>query len=1287
MDFIRYTIIPALVFVIFLLVLLFDNLMLTFFNISMSYNQKNKNKQLRKLYYLLFCIAFSAASFGGGLHKATFAQNDLFQTGYFLKNVPGLITDYNGQPIRYFADHKGVCVFFTDAGPVYKLVKVDEKAAKKIYEERDREKKLEIENDGAKENKNDENPRIPIHISFTTVHWIGANPRPLIEAVGKNTGTYNYLAGKSKEDMHSIVTEGYKKIVYHDMYPGIDIEYTFPDKGGIEYDLIVHPGADAGMIKMEYTGGARSIETGANGDMTIHTETGDILEHAPVSRMANGQPVASAFNVQGTRVSFALPRGYDHSSTLTIDPWVNVLTQLTVQNLGADVDYDVPGNLYVYGAGGASSVDINAADYEKVAKFNAAGTFLWVFNGSVPAVGWTTIDPTFSLDLLGNMKVDRINETVYVGCGFNANGAQVVRLDNNGVYNNFISNQNPSLREVWSFVQNCATGAIIPMGGGTSSNLNLAIITPSTGAVAINNFTGIPYTVTGGGFFSSTVTSGNGQDVVSGAEDSLENLFVVMANVYTTPQVNNAMYQVNSTYNGNIWGPVATGFNSFTEAQTMPAYDNTNGNSSNNFNALAVNMSYLYFYDGQNLAAYSKANGTRVGTATTVPGANMLYQGGIAVDRCNNVYVGQVGQILTYTFNGSTFTQGVSISLGAGFTGAAVMDIRYNALNNLLYVTGAGFAGTYSAVPSRTCLVGIPYTDTLKMISLISAPCSYPEAVINVTPGQTIPFNPQFTYVWQDSLGNILQQHGPGAALTDTFLPTSTGKYTIQVELNENCGLNSDLTVFYINSRDSLTPWPADTTICPNQPVTLTAIPCAPGGAYLWSPGGATTSSITVTPASSTNYIVKYTPLSGQGSPISDTIPVTVVNAVTVTVNNDTVCNGQPATLTAAPTIPGGTYSWTPGGATTSSITVTTAANSTITYTVTYTTVHCGTATGSGTITTGPNAGPDQSITCYPTGNTVTMGAIGAGTWTASAGNTGTATITNPSSPTTTITGFSGVGTYNFVWTVGACTDTAAVSVSNTPLVIDSTIQNDSCYGYNDGQIALTVIPASPNYTYTWSNGGTTSTITGLPPGNNYSVTVANLSSGCSATGGPYTITSPGPDSLSITPLDTTIALGDTIQLASTVMGGYPAITYSWTPTNGLSCTNCANPILVPTVVDTVTTPYILTITYNNNCTVSDTSYIRAEAFNLFATPDAFTPNGDNVNDTFKILAISVKEFRLTIYNRWGGLLFEATDINSGWDGTYQGKPQPEGTYLFFFTLTHLNGKTESQEGSLTLLR
>ncbi len=81
-----------------------------------------------------------------------------------------------------------------------------------------------------------------------------------------------------------------------------------------------------------------------------------------------------------------------------------------------------------------------------------------------------------------------------------------------------------------------------------------------------------------------------------------------------------------------------------------------------------------------------------------------------------------------------------------------------------------------------------------------------------------------------------------------------------------------------------------------------------------------------------------------------------------------------------------------------------------------------------------PNAGADKNVNCitFP-GGSASMSASGTGTWSAQAGNPGTATITSPASPTTTITNFSAAGTYNFIWTIGSCTDTASVFVTAKP--------------------------------------------------------------------------------------------------------------------------------------------------------------------------------------------------------------------------------------------------------------
>src|SRR5205814_5579940 len=115
------------------------------------------------------------------------------------------------------------------------------------------------------------------------------------------------------------------------------------------------------------------------------------------------------------------------------------------------------------------------------------------------------------------------------------------------------------------------------------------------------------------------------------------------------------------------------------------------------------------------------------------------------------------------------------------------------------------------------------------------------------------------------------------------------------------------------------------------QSATLTATPSTGGGTYLWAPGGQTTSSITVSPPSTTTYTVTYS-LGGCSNTGSGT--VTVNSAPTVTVNSQTICAGQSATLTATPATGGGTYLWPPDGQTTTSINV--APASPTTYTITY---------------------------------------------------------------------------------------------------------------------------------------------------------------------------------------------------------------------------------------------------------------------------------------------------------------------------------------------------------------
>ncbi len=87
--------------------------------------------------------------------------------------------------------------------------------------------------------------------------------------------------------------------------------------------------------------------------------------------------------------------------------------------------------------------------------------------------------------------------------------------------------------------------------------------------------------------------------------------------------------------------------------------------------------------------------------------------------------------------------------------------------------------------------------------------------------------------------------------------------------------------------------------------------------------------------------------------------------------------------------------------------------------------------------------------------------------------------------------------------------------------------------------------------------------------------------------------------------------------------------------------------------------------------------------------PTAFTPNGDGLNDVFRIG--NIKYDRLddfSIYNRWGQLVYHNTyDPTQGWDGTFNGVKQDMGTYFYNIVITTPNGKTKNFKGEVILMR
>jgi gliding motility-associated-like protein len=89
----------------------------------------------------------------------------------------------------------------------------------------------------------------------------------------------------------------------------------------------------------------------------------------------------------------------------------------------------------------------------------------------------------------------------------------------------------------------------------------------------------------------------------------------------------------------------------------------------------------------------------------------------------------------------------------------------------------------------------------------------------------------------------------------------------------------------------------------------------------------------------------------------------------------------------------------------------------------------------------------------------------------------------------------------------------------------------------------------------------------------------------------------------------------------------------------------------------------------------------------LVYMPDAFSPDGDKINDTFAPIGQFIDKSRLIIYNRWGQILFETGNATDGWDGTVNGQPAVEGTYVYRLEITDSLGKNFVKTGTVFLAR
>lgn len=272
----------------------------------------------------------------------------------------------------------------------------------------------------------------------------------------------------------------------------------------------------------------------------------------------------------------------------------------------------------------------------------------------------------------------------------------------------------------------------------------------------------------------------------------------------------------------------------------------------------------------------------------------------------------------------------------------------------------------------------------------------------------------------------------------------------------------------------------------------------------------------------------------------------------------------------------------------------------------------------------------------------------------------------------------SGIYVVNYVKADGCpTTDTLLVTIYPMP-VPDIT---NGCK--NEGMVQLSVSNNNKNvYQYrTYSQSGDLlSTVQ-----SDHGIGLANLSDGsysvqilagdCDTTFH-FVITS-YPDPVISVSDDTTIVAGRSVRLQAA-----GASSYRWQPTQWLDNPASATPVSRPQQDITYT------VTGYNTYGCKATADVRITLRESILIPNAFSPNGDGINDEFRIAEYGFHKLAaFRVFNRFGEEVFYTVDPDQGWNGYYKNKPADLGTYYFYITLHSAVGEEKTFKGDLTLIR
>ncbi len=1205
--------------------------------------------------FFLFVLAGKNYAGNGSVSPDVLSKYKDYNTGLkgvgFIENK-GQFCDTKGNPasnVLFKATEMGLDLYITKKGVTYVLLQQNETSRPT--------------------KKDDDTPPAPEKVSYQSLridmNLVGAKilASNIISEDPSFSDGINYFLAHCPKGIMGV--KAYHKVTIKNVYPGIDwVLYDSPGKG-LKSEFIVHPYSNPNQIRMHWKGVEKLSTDEKQTVLSIQTRMG-ILKEGEISsfRKDDNSNIPTTYRIIKNTVGFNIA-SYDKSRTLVIDPPMKLWWATTYGGNNAD---------YIYSTAIDNANNLLCTGFTQSTDFPvllAAGTYSQAFSGNKDVIilkfnnlgvrQWATVYGG-SLEDCGTSITSDANNNIYVvgytsSIGFpvhNLTGAYNQATITGTAQDGFILKFRPNGAIVWaSLYGGSAWDQATSVAYDGSHGIFMSMNTYSSNLVINNPPGSYTHTYNAGGemFLSkfdtatcavnwSTYYGGNNTDYCQSI--CCNNLGDLLCVGYTK-STNFPTLQPAGAY---IKLPDAAGFFDATILRFT--------NSCSLTWATCFGGTGLIQEMGQGIGSDAAGNTIIAGTTEDPSFPVQALPSEYSKTTCDSadLFVAKFNSANQKTW--STLYGGSKNDYFPSY-----FTLTYPC-DHILTVEPAGYM--YMNATARSPLIPkFPISPAYDTICFKTQ-----DSLHGKTDMLLVGFTPQNKLEWSTYLGGYSNDMGFSIvhdANYNIFISGFTenlvaGSYIYTVNPGNNAyyvvGQDAYIakfkyidTIYFSLGLDSL--------ICPWRTVHLTAQPGLPAWTqYKWTPSGSTATNITVSTPGYTvcNTFDSTTCVAHKGA---ITIIDTTISGINLG-NDSIICPGKTATLKAPPGMI--YYHWTPGNVGT--------ANYTVSAPGVYkcemrdsTRCYLGTITVKDT-TYYSDLGQD-SILCP--GKVITLRGQPnqiSYTW----------TETNPTGgPWTTdsiLVTSTGAGTYTIHShdSLHCYAGTIHVISAVTPL----TIIGDTILCNGKSQV-LTAPPGQIHYH--WSTNDSTQTITVSTAGT-YTVNTTDATNCYS--GSINVITK------SVTPLitlDTIVCQG--IYYYIKADDGF--FNYTWDKTT--------SPVY--SQVLTVIVPGTYTITAEDADSCWHDGKVTVDFVNcdpLIALPNAFTPDGDGINDYFSLGAgTNITSLEIVIYNRWGEEVYTSNDLEFKWDGKYKGKDCQMGVYVWSMKYKAYNGMSTHISGRVTILR